>query len=356
MENIRKYRIVEDPFSEPHYVTDKGTCLFESDFGEFPLRKEMKMPCQDNRAEGIPYKDNKLVMLFRNEDDSSYIQETFKKIEETYADLIPIVLENYLHKGSVVPKNTTRIIRYSMEAQDVLLNGSIIQNSYKKTHFCLVGNILNPIVTILETNYFHLSFPLRTSYVLDTLFNGGRYIGPPHLGFGLILDGEDDKDLLNIKSLNGLISTSNKLSLLNLPNLESVDDLKESWILRLRNTPKLKNLKSYEGAKSGAYDPKIILSVGSSPCMESYNGHVYFDKSSRPDNLFIFNEEEDLSDMPVEEYNWRKYVAANIDLSSLITVMSSEKLSSILFDFEKEIINRRIKGEEVITTLTIQNN
>ena len=356
MENIRKYRIVEDPFSEPHYVTDKGTCLFESDFGEFPLRKEMKMPCQDNRAEGIPYKDNKLVMLFRNEDDSSYIQETFKKIEETYADLIPIVLENYFSKGHVVPKNTTRITRYTIETQDVLLDGSIIQNSSKKAHFCLVGNILNNIVTILETNYFPLSFPLRTSYVLDTLFNEGRYVGPPHLGFGLILDGEDDNRLFSIKSLNGLITTSNKLSLLNLPNLESVDDLKKSWVLKLRNTPKLKNLKSYEGADYTDYGPMVILSVGSSPCMESYNGHVYFDKSSRPDNLFIFNEEEDLSDMPVEEYNWRKYVAANIDLSSLITVMSSEKLSSILFDFEKEIINRRIKGEEVITTLTIQNN
>lgn len=47
MESIRKYRVAEESFSEPHYITDKGTNLFESDFGEFPFRKEMKFDYQD---------------------------------------------------------------------------------------------------------------------------------------------------------------------------------------------------------------------------------------------------------------------------------------------------------------------
>jgi len=346
MESIRKYRVAEESFSEPHYITDKGINLFESDYGEFPFRKEMK----------FDYQDIKLIVLFRNEDDASYLLETINKIEKTYYDTFPLVLENYLPKGEMLPKNLTVTTRYKLVTLDVCLDGSIIQNSSREIYFCLEGNILNPIIAIQEVNYFYHFIILKTSFAVDTLFNEGKYIGPSHLGFGLILDGEDDNRLLSIKSLNGLVTTSNRLDLLNLPNLESIDDLIGASTLTLKNTPKLKNLKSYEGCVDNNDWHKIILSVGSSPCMDYYKGHVYFDKSSRPDSLFIFNEEEDLSDMPVEEYHWRKYVAANLDISSFILIMSNKKLSSFLFDFEKEIINRRIKGEEVITTLTIQNN
>ncbi len=342
MVNIRAYSL--------NPVSIEKIDNYSNNINIFIFPKRMKIPFLERDT----HKISEETFLFKTEEDSLYVEETFNKLidelgVENLEKLQPIdIINRHIVESNIYSenKNGNNINYYSLKAEDFTLGKISIPNTKRIIDFIKIGDHvfdLGELIVVSEHYNYSAPYNLSSDFIIKNLFNeNGFYTGPKDIGFSLKIENNP-----TIKSLNGLRSVSSCLIIKDLPNLDMIEDLSYCFRMSLKNTPKLLELPNYEGEI-------IELDVGSYPFFPKIqSGKIRFTRDSSPARDIFYSNDRTLDPL---DYNWRKYIASTLDLSIWLEVISDPLRSSILFDFEKDIINKRLKGEEVDTELKLQKN